>query len=512
MRTGQTDENRKMLARRNALTTVANQIVTVVCGILVPRMLIGAFGSVLYGAAASISQFLSYISLMESGIGRAARSALFRPLADGDRSGVSRIYQAMRLFFRGIAVVFVFYTIILAYFYYDIAKEKTLSREYLFFLVIAISLSTVVDYLCGVSNQTLLHADQRKYITNITVSIVRILNTLLVLILIRLGSGLILIKLCSSLLIIIRPLFLSLYVRRHYRLDKVPRGEACLPQKWSGMAQHAAYFIHTNTDVILLTVFAGLRYVAVYAVYSLVVTSLRNLIYSMMGGMEAELGNIYARGETEILHSRYRRYQAIAGLASAAIFGAAAFLIVPFVTLYTKGITDADYIQPVFALIMALGETANCLALPCSTLPIAGNQLRKSQWGSFGEAIVNIGLSLLLVRRSPLIGVAAGTLAAEIFKLAYYSSYASRHIIHDSLPRTLARHFGVLSGVAAFGLAAVFLNLTQRIAGFGAWIVYAVGITAISVCMALIIGSLCYRREMTAWLKRLKEAGRSPDR
>lgn len=505
LRKRELDADRRKLARRNSITTFVSQIINVICGIIIPRMMIGAFGSVLYGATTSISQFLSYISLMESGIGRSARSALYQPLADSDRAGVGRVYYAIRYFFRAIAIIFVLYTIVLAYFFYDIANAETVTREYLFFLVIAIALSTVVDYLCGITNQTLLNADQRKYVTNAAISITRILNTLLILILIQLGSGLILVKLGSSLVIILRPLFLSWYVKRHYSLPKVPRQEAVLPQKWSGMAQHIAYFIHTNTDILLLTVFANLRLVAVYAVYSLIVTSIRNLIYSAVGGMEAELGNIYARGEQLTLRLRYRRYQFTTGMFSAVLFGVTAFLIVPFVQLYTKGITDAEYIQPAFALILVLGEAVNCLALPCSTMPISGSQLKQSQWGSFGEAIVNIGVSCLLLAWNPLLGVAIGTLAAEVYKLVYYSVYVSRHILRDSLVRTAGRHSCVLALVTVFGVAAITLSMQTVISGFAVWMLYAVAMTAAALVGSLLIGLLCYREDTMAILKKMRK-------
>ena len=104
-----------------------SQIVFTLCGILLPRVLIGAFGSVVYGATTSIAQFLSYISLLEGGIGRVARGALYEPLAKGDKEQVSRIHQAIRRFFLNIAAVFLVYTLIIAFFYKDIAVLRAIS-------------------------------------------------------------------------------------------------------------------------------------------------------------------------------------------------------------------------------------------------------------------------------------------------------------------------------------------------------------------------------------------------
>ena len=77
-------DKRSRRAKLNMVTTLMRQVLATVCGIVIPRVMIGAFGSVVYGATVSIAQFLSYISLLEGGIGRVTRGALYKPLAERD--------------------------------------------------------------------------------------------------------------------------------------------------------------------------------------------------------------------------------------------------------------------------------------------------------------------------------------------------------------------------------------------------------------------------------------------
>ena len=67
-------DNRESRAKKNILVSLGSQIVVLLCGIVVPRTMIGTFGSEAYGASASIVQFLSYITLLEGGIGGVARA------------------------------------------------------------------------------------------------------------------------------------------------------------------------------------------------------------------------------------------------------------------------------------------------------------------------------------------------------------------------------------------------------------------------------------------------------
>lgn len=208
----------------NVLTTLMRQLISTVCGILMPRILIGAFGSIVYGATTSIAQFLSFISLLEGGIGRVARGALYEPLARGDREQISRIHRSIRKFFLKIAGAFLIYTLIIAYFYYDIAANAVFDRPFTFALVVAISLSTMANYLGGIADLTLMNADQKQYLSNTVTAVTCILNVLLVLVLVWAGSNILVVKFASALVFVSRRIFYSGYVRNHYKLPRTEKG------------------------------------------------------------------------------------------------------------------------------------------------------------------------------------------------------------------------------------------------------------------------------------------------
>lgn len=86
-------------AKLNIMTTLLNQLITTACGIVVPRILIASFGSEVYGISVSITQFLSYITLLESGIGGVARAKLYDPLAQKNYGEIWKVYRAIASFF-----------------------------------------------------------------------------------------------------------------------------------------------------------------------------------------------------------------------------------------------------------------------------------------------------------------------------------------------------------------------------------------------------------------------------
>lgn len=456
-------------AKLNVISTLCNQIVTTICGVMVPHILISAFGSEAYGISVSITQFLSYITLLESGIGGVARAELYGPLAKNNMCEVSSVYRAILNFFRYVAGAFLIYSIVIGLTFYDIANVTTFSRPYIFALVMVISLATLAKYMGGLANLTLIVAAQKQYVNNAILIVTTIANTILIVLLVHLDAGLLWVKLGSSLIFVVRPILYAVYVKKHYRLTKVRKTKTVLKQKWTGIGQHIAYFLHANTDIVLLTLFADVKLVAVYSVYSMVIKSVYAIAQSFSGGMEAAFGEMIANGQLEKLQSSYGRYKTLISCASGVLFSCTGILIIPFVQLYTKGVTDANYIQPLFALILLMSEAANCIVLPYSSLPIAANHLKQTRWGAYGEALINIAVSCLLIRWNPLVGVALGTLTATLFRGIFYMVYSGKNILHISYERILFHFLCELAAICIISIIGYWLLQRVVIANYFQW-------------------------------------------
>ncbi len=63
-----------------SITSLVYQVITVVCGLILPRLILVNFGSSYNGLTSSITQFLAGISLLKAGISGVAKAALFAPL------------------------------------------------------------------------------------------------------------------------------------------------------------------------------------------------------------------------------------------------------------------------------------------------------------------------------------------------------------------------------------------------------------------------------------------------
>ena len=502
-RTAQTSRTRR--AKWNIYGGLLVQAVTIVCGLIVPRLLLTAFGSDAYGATASIAQFLSYITLLEGGIGGVARAALYKPLADGDWEKVSQIQNEIKHFFRVIGCIFILYTLVIACSFKYISHFTYYDWLSTFILVVVISFSTMAQYFIGISHCILLQASQRGYIDKMIATAGIILNTLCVVVLVYFRCGLITVKLVSALVFLLQPVAWYWYVKTHFPLVKT-RAKAgnALSQKWHGLSQHLAYFLHNNTDITILTVFASLPLVAVYAVYNMIVVQIQNLVLSFAQGMEALFGELWAKKELGALHKTFNFYETLLSVVSVILFSTTALVIVAFIRLYTHGVSDAPYIQPLFAVLLVGGALVTCLRTPYHNLIIAAGHFKQTQWAAYGEAAVNIVLSILLVWQYGLIGVAIGTLVAVSFRFVYYIGYLSKDIFRREIRHAVKRILVNVATVACIGVAGYMYLRGQAVESYLKWAFVSAVITLGAGGISLLFNWVFYRNEMKGLLRQVK--------
>lgn len=434
--------------KKNVGTSLLCQLFTLLCGLIIPKLMIQTFGSEAYGAVTSITQFLAYIALLEGGIGGVARSALYKPLARGDMNTISAITSEVQSFFRIIACLFVVYTLGLAVSFQQLSSLACMDWISTFVLVIVISFSTFGQYYFGITNAILLQADRRVYVSNVLNICTTVINAISVIALVKMNCSLITVKLVSSMIYFIRPLSLLLYVKNNYAISymAVRKERKYLAQKWIGLAQHIAFFLHSNTDIVVLTLLANLRMVAVYGVYNMLISHMQSLVVSFTSGMEAVFGHLLAKDKMNELNKSFSSYEIIISIVSAVLYSVTAILIIPFVKLYTQGITDVNYVEPLFAVILIATSLCYCTRTPYHAVIVAAGHFKQTSIAAYGEVILNITLSIILVSEYGLVGVAMGTLVATLFRFIYYVWYLSKYIIIRPISLFM-KHMLVNSGV-----------------------------------------------------------------
>lgn len=496
--------NRKTKALLHSGFSLIYQIVTIICGFIMPRMLLVFYGSETNGLVSSIAQFLGFISLCECGVGAVVQSALYKPLADGDEIAISKVFISSERFFRKIAYILLIYTLSLMIGYPWITMES-FDFAYTALLILIIAISSFAQYYFGMTYRLLLIADQMGFIICGIQTITILLNTICGVMLMRAGASIHAVKLMTALLFLLQPLVTVYIVKKKYRIDrKLTLTEEPIKQKWNGLAQHIASVVLTNTDTVVLTLFSTLNNVSIYAVYYLVVNGVKTIVSSLTNGIQAMFGNMLAKKEMDDLTKSYDNIEWLLHTVVTLVFTLTALLILPFVQVYTADVGDTNYLVPTFACLITLATAAYCIRLPYSIMVLAAGDYKQTQRSAIIESLINIILSVILVARWGLVGVAIGTLCAMVYRTCYLAWYLSKHILFRRLYHFF-RHIavdvlGVVAAILSLKIFSISLELPQIT--YSAWFSLAVKAGLIVTVAVLLVNLLFYRDKIIGNLRK----------
>ncbi len=144
-------------------------------------------------------------------------------------------------------------------------------------------------------------------------------------------------------------------------------------------------------------------------------------------------GDMIAKGEKTALQSNFRLFEFVSYTATTVLFTSTALLILPFVQIYTDGITDADYYRPLFAYVLVAAEAIYCIRLPYHAVVLAAGHFKQTKKGAYTEAIINIVLSIILVNFMGILGAAIATFVAMLYRTVQYAVYLSKNILQRDI-------------------------------------------------------------------------------
>ena len=184
------------------------------------------------------------------------------------------------------------------------------------------------------------------------------------------------------------------------------------------------------------------------------------------------------------------------------MYSVAAVLILPFVSVYTRGVSDANYLVSIFPYLMCAVIGIRCLQLPYNVVVQAAGHFKETQNSAILEPVINILISLLLVREYNLTGVAIGMLCSVTYRLLYLSIYLTRNILQSSKKKLLKRL--VFDGVLAVSIVVPcsIFNLTELT--YQSWLLMAIEVTAAAAFITLMLNLLFYNNETIRFIRSFK--------
>lgn len=487
---------RKQKVLLNISITLLYQIIITISSLILPRILLKYYGSETNGVIASITRFLSIVSVLRLGVAGATRVELYKALARKDNKKTSGIINCTQNYMRGAAVAILGYIVALAIIFPFICKTY-ISNIDIILLVFIIGAGYFAEYYFGLTYQILLDADQSIYVYYLIQSLVVILNTILSTILALNGENIVIVKLVSISVFFITPVFLFVFCRKKYCIDKKcsPDNTALKNRKYV-VAQSIANIIHDNVDVVVLTLFSSPLIVSVYTIYNLIIAALHNMFSIFVTGTESFFGNMFANKEYSKINLSLNLFEACVSMFVCIVFPVALLMTIPFVKLYTEGVTDTNYINYKYAFVALMALLFQCIREPYRAIVQADGKYKETKNGAIAEAVINLVASIVGVYVWGIVGVAIGTLVANVFRTLQYIVFVYKNMLKRKLSnivKIFAFIFGGSVLICACGKIVIDYN---SIKNWNSWILCSVKLVFISLSVTFLSGVFVFKKEI----------------
>lgn len=433
---------------KNTFWNLVYQLTAVVAGFLVPRAIIGVYGSEVNGLVTSLTQFIGYFALVEAGISGAATFALYKPLAQGDWKGVNIVASASRAFYQKSGAVFLALLVGLSVIYPVFVSAGALLPWEIVALTFLLGAKVVVDFFSLSKYRVFLTADKKNWLIQLASTVYTLLNTVIIIVFSYLRAPVVAVYALALAAVFARSAILAVYTRRRYpEFDcKVDYGDFKLPQRWDALFLQILGAVQSGVPVILATVLCeSMSEVSVLAVYLLISNGLQMIPNVLNTGMQALFGRQIADGDYEALRVSYRPYRALVYSVSAVACGCAFSLILPFVDLYAGGFSDADYHNALLGFLIVLNVFLFHGKSSQGLLVIAAGMYHETRWQTSVQALLIVVLGIPLTIEFGIAGTVAASCVSNAYRVVDLLLFEPTKISRDA----------VSSSFASFGLYAL---------------------------------------------------------
>lgn len=463
---------------KNIVYGFLGQIITIIISIIIPRMFIMSYGSEMNGLLASISQVLTYLSVLEAGVGAATIQALYRPITQRNTEDINGVMSATNIYYKRTGRIYLGLIVLVAGIYPFVVKSS-ISRSIMFAIVFINGIPSVINYTVQGKYKLLLQAEGKSYITTNITTIFNIVVNIIKIILIYYNINIILIQSVYIVISLMQMLVFMIYIRRNYSWLNV-RGKAdysAINQKGAVLVHNIAGLIFNSTDMTILTLFCGLESVSIYAIYNSLFGMLNTAINTVNEGIRFILGQAYVKGlkyYIKILDVYENFFMAIIFSLCFSIY----ILILPFVRLYTQG-SDINYINIYLPILFTAIKLIDAGRNTCLTTIYAAGTFADTKKQAVIECIINLSVSVVGVFKFGMEGVLIGTIVALVYRVIDTIIYTNHKILHRKATGTFALWGRNI--FAFFIMALIFSRVDLYCDGYVEWTINAIIISTISI-------------------------------
>lgn len=476
---------------KNVITGFGGQLIAIILGVIVPRLFITSYGSDINGLLSTITQVFTYMALLEAGIAQAARNLLFKPFQEKDQNGVSEIASIANSYFKRFTLIYGIGVIAIAFILPYVLKTDVDSFT-IVLIVLLEGMSGVVSFYFIQTPSIIIGVNGKNYVNNAINLVNKIAGYAVKIVMAAFGLNIVLLQFVFFLVTVAKVFFYQIYFRKHYSWIKFKRTgkEFKLKDRNSYIITEICWTIFSSTDMIVLSTFVSTQLSSVYGIYNMVFANVSLLVNAIYTSINYLLGYSYHESIEKYSHMHDTFNSIFLGLMTV-LMAVCYCLTIPFVTLYTHGVTDVNYIYKSLPIMFCLIQLISWSRYVSGNLTGIAGYAKQTSYISLIEAIMNLSLSIIFVYKFGIVGVTLATVIALPIKVVWCTYIADKKVMKRSYWKSIS----IIGVNFLFFFGVVFLSRFYHpaINSYGQFFMWGLFLTAVFGIVAMTLNFLVNR-------------------
>ena len=487
---------RSRYATINTIFGLANQVALAVINLIIRRVMARTIGIDYLGVNGLFSNIITLLSLAESGFGIAIVYSLYKPIAENNQEEISKLVNYFSVIYRRIAsIIFLFGIACIPLLKYLVKDNPFSSKDTIFFFLMFL-LNNCVSYLFAYK-ASLLQACQRQYIVNIVSICVNLFFAVFRVIALVVERNYI----YFLILVIINTLFVNIGVAlicNHKYTFLIKNKKLALEKEkrkhiWGDvkalMWHKVGGYVLNGTDNIVISGFVGLATVGLYSNYLAISTLINSVFTQFLNAITPAMGDIIVEDSRQHTNKSYETYRIIHYLSFIMYSIGTMFILTVCQTFIGEVWLGREYMLSLSVVVLvAVNFYLSGMRLPATAVKSAAGIYKQDQFSPVCESIINLIVSIILVKRLGVAGVLLGTIIALIcmpFWTAPFFIY--RDLFHERFSIYLRDSLRFLFFTIVGSVVSCLIVNRIVIGGLAGFLIKAVVQGAIAIVYALLV-------------------------
>lgn len=411
---------------KNISMGLLTQIIMIILGFLSRKVFLDNLGSQYLGINGLLTNVISMMVLIEGGIAISIVYNLYKPLADKNKPQIIALIQLYKKAYAILAMIVLVFSLGLYPFLHALMKDSgSISNlTIIYFLFVG---KSMISYL-NAHKWSLINADQRGYILQKVSLIIKIVTMIGKMAILIVTQNYILFLLLDLILFILENVMNGLIVNRRYPYIRTKKTfQLDLKIKDNIVKNVKAMFLHNvggylvnSTDNILISTLIGIGTVGLYSNYTMITQQLKALIGPILGGIGAGVGHLIATEDKDKSYSIFK----VAYLVNFWVYSLSVIFLYILLDPFISWWLGEQYVLSQFTFTFILiNFYLNGMRTAITTFKNKAGLFSQDKYFSIIEGVINLILSLILVKHFGLAGIFMGTTISAILTVFWTQPY-----------------------------------------------------------------------------------------